>query len=108
MAAEAGGCSETRIPNPGPWGNSYTSVVVGGGSLEKDKENKEESERKWQVQKSMALQNPRPERVVRKEKPTQVGVCEEIREPEENKGCRIRFLGADRCLSKGTEITFID
>lgn len=53
-------------------GGSYTSVVMGGGSLEKDKENKEESERKWQVQKSTALQNPRPERVVRKEKPTQV------------------------------------
>lgn len=75
---------------------------MGGGSLGKDKETKEEeSERQWQVQKSMALQNPRQERVLRKEEPPQVGVYEEIREPEKNKGYRIRFLGAGRRLSKG-------
>lgn len=97
MAAEAGGCSEKRITNPGPWGIVTHRLQWEVKAWKRtENKNKEESERKWQVQKSMALQNPRPERVLRKEKPTQVGAYEETREPEENKGCRIRFLGADK------------
>lgn len=63
---------------------------MGGGSLGKDKETKEEeSERQWQVQKSMALQNPRQERVLRKEEPPQVGVYEEIRNVKRTKAIEL-------------------